>query len=371
MAGGCVAEKGADFADFFGRAAQSRTPLVVGFALTHRCSFQCLHCYLGSQQEIRKQQQKELDTATVQRIIDEIVEAGCLFLTLTGGDPMIRRDFIEIYEYAVQQGLLVSVFCNGSLITEQIIASFKKYPPRNVEVSVYGATREIFAGITLVDNGFELFTRGLNLLRDASIRFRLKTVVMTLNVDEFAMIRQMAADYGVPFYHDCSLIPCLANPDNNGLANSAAGCRPLSAPMEFRLPPEQAAEIDSFTGELTEVLQKMLAQGSNATAPDNHLYHCSAGQTGFHIDAHGGMYPCLLSSHIRYELATGSVREGWTRLKDFREQRAGADFPCLSCQHRAVCSGCPSAFQLSTGREEQVDPYYCTCAEQRFNKATA
>ncbi|MCI5122070.1 MAG: radical SAM protein, partial [Candidatus Electrothrix sp. AUS4] len=108
----CSVEE-SDIARYVAKAAQARIPLAACFELTRRCSFRCVHCYLGDQKEIRQNRHRELDTATVIKLFDEMVEAGTLFLQLTGGDPMLRPDFSEIYQEAVRRGLLVTVFCNG------------------------------------------------------------------------------------------------------------------------------------------------------------------------------------------------------------------------------------------------------------------
>src|SRR5207249_3463494 len=82
-----------------------------------RCNLRCIMCYtdcFNSPEMI----QQELSFPEIVRIMDEIHEAGCLDLTLTGGEPLARRDFLDIYTYAKQKGFLVTVFTNGTLVTE-------------------------------------------------------------------------------------------------------------------------------------------------------------------------------------------------------------------------------------------------------------
>ena len=143
------------FADFTRRVMAARIPLDGSIELTHRCNLRCVHCYLGDQDVIRKHRPEEMSTKQVMALIDEVVDAGALNLTFSGGDPMMRKDFAELYVYAVKKGLLVTVFCDGVLISDRIIEVFKRFPPSNVEVSIYGATRETYEAITQVKGSFE------------------------------------------------------------------------------------------------------------------------------------------------------------------------------------------------------------------------
>ena len=65
-------------------------------------------------------------------------DQGCLLITLTGGEVFLRKDFIEIYKYIKLKGMLVTIFTNISLLTDDIINIFKLYPPIKISISLYG-----------------------------------------------------------------------------------------------------------------------------------------------------------------------------------------------------------------------------------------
>ena len=117
------------------RSMRSRVPLQGMLELTSRCNLRCVHCYLGSQEEQHAQRDRELTTERVCRLLDEIAAAGCLYLTITGGDPMMRRDFCDVYTHAKKLGLLVTVFCDAILVTERILDLFKDLPPASAGFS--------------------------------------------------------------------------------------------------------------------------------------------------------------------------------------------------------------------------------------------
>ncbi len=85
------------FADFTRRVMAARIPLDGSIELTHRCNLRCVHCYLGDQDAIREHRHEEMSTKHVMALIDEVVEAGALNFTFSGGDPMVRKDFAELF----------------------------------------------------------------------------------------------------------------------------------------------------------------------------------------------------------------------------------------------------------------------------------
>ena len=195
--------------DFKRRTAQERVPISGILELTTSCNLKCVHCYLGPQEEQRKKRSLEMSTERVKSVIDEIVESGCLYLVITGGDPMVRKDFPEIYRHAKESGLIVTVFCDAILVTEKIVRLFEEYPPFKVDVSIYGATAETYEAVTRVPGSFPKFLAGLDRLRRAGIPYSLKTVLMTINKHELSAMRRMAEEMGVAFRMDSAIFPCL------------------------------------------------------------------------------------------------------------------------------------------------------------------
>ena len=105
-----------------------RFPLSGSLELTFRCNLRCAHCYAACGHE-GIPQQAELSYAEILNIIDQIAEAGCLWLLLTGGEPLIRPDFVDIYAYAKRKGFLITLFTNATLITPEIVDILVDLPP--------------------------------------------------------------------------------------------------------------------------------------------------------------------------------------------------------------------------------------------------
>ena len=106
---------------FFERLKNSgkRIPLSGSLEVTFRCNLRCAHCYLGDNRSGVPGEQ-ELTKEEIFAILDQVTEAGTLWFLLTGGEPFIRPDFMDIYRYAAHKGLLVTIFTNGTLLTPQL-----------------------------------------------------------------------------------------------------------------------------------------------------------------------------------------------------------------------------------------------------------
>ncbi|MCI0474718.1 MAG: radical SAM protein, partial [Anaerolineales bacterium] len=143
------------------RAARKHIPLSIDLEFTERCNCNCRHCYINLPANDRTAKSQELTFAEIRNIFDQAVELGSLWCLMTGGEPLVREDFAEIYLYAKKKGLLASIFTNATLIDDKFIELIKRYPPRDLEVSVYGVTRETYERVTRVPGSFEAFSRGV------------------------------------------------------------------------------------------------------------------------------------------------------------------------------------------------------------------
>jgi len=337
------------------KAVERRIPISGVLELTSRCNLNCLHCYLGPQEEQRKKRNLEMSTEKVFDVIDQICAEGCLYLVITGGDPMIRQDFPEIYRYARENGLIVSVFCDGILVNNTIIELFQDYPPFKVDISMYGATAETYERITQVPGSFPKFIDGVNRLAEAGISFSLKTVLMTINKHELEAMRRLAAELGSSgFRVDSAIFPCL--PDNN------------TQPLNLRVAPKEAVSLE-LSDPRAMVQWLDYAERQQGMANDRRLYACGAGVTNFYIDPFGNASPCLMTTNHTFPMTSGrTFSQLWSReLKQIRETTVDDDYACSSCEMKTACTGCPAFNLQETGSETQVSEYVCETTRYRWN----
>lgn len=331
------------------KSVQLRIPLSGSLDLTHRCNLRCAHCYLGDHSN--NMLHKEMDTKQILSILDDITKTGCLYFLITGGEPLLRRDFPVIYRHAKNNGLLITVFTNGTLITDKILGLFHDLPPRVVEISLYGATAATYEKITGVPGSYEKCLNGINHLLDHNINVRLKTILMTINNHEFFEIENIAKEFGVKFRFDPAIFPC-TNGDK--------------APISLRVSPEDAVKKEFSDEERADSWEKYFER-TQGQLPSDNLYNCGAGVTNFHIDPYGNLKPCLMINNISYNLLKGSFSTGWHDvISQIRNKRPRYEFSCNQCEKRHLCGFCPAFFELENGAEDIRSEYLCAIGNHRF-----
>ena len=118
----------------------------------------------------------------------------------------IRDSFDTVYRAARERGLLVTVMTNGTLLTPEIADLFVELRPRAIEITMYGATEETYERVTQAPGSFARFRRALDLLRERSLPLMLKSVLLTLNRHELAMMRALAREFTATFRYDGLLL---------------------------------------------------------------------------------------------------------------------------------------------------------------------
>ncbi|MCU0486452.1 MAG: radical SAM protein, partial [Anaerolineales bacterium] len=170
------------------KIAHRRVPLDFTLEITARCNNDCRHCYINLPAGDQQAQRTELSVAEISDIAGQAVELGALWCLITGGEPLLRQDFAEIYLALKRKGLLISLFTNACLVNEEHIRLLTQYPPRDIEVSVYGVTQPTYERVTRRPGSFAAFQRGLGLMLDSGLKVRLKAVAMQSNVPELPAI---------------------------------------------------------------------------------------------------------------------------------------------------------------------------------------
>jgi MoaA/NifB/PqqE/SkfB family radical SAM enzyme len=279
------------------RLIKQRVPVTGSIALTHRCNLRCAHCYLGPLSARDVQVAEELSTIQVCSILDDATEAGCLFLLLTGGEPLLRKDFADIYRHAKLNGLMVTVFTNATLIDDGVLQLFDELPPRGVEVTIYGASAAVYERIAGVKGSYQRSRRGIEQLLEHGVNVRLKTVLMGPNRGEFTDMERLAKDYGVDFRFDAAIFPRL---DGD------------KSPLRLRVSPQEAVANELADRDRMSTLCEYFDRMQGVSVPDS-LYCCGAGVTSFHIDPYGNLQPCLMTHKYQYNVLGGSFDAGWRR----------------------------------------------------------
>jgi radical SAM protein with 4Fe4S-binding SPASM domain len=334
------------------RARAERLPMNGSIEVTHRCPLSCAHCYNNLPVGDQEARRRELTTDELRRIIDEIADAGGLWLLFTGGEVFARADFLDIYAHAKQRGFLITLFTNGTQITPAIADYLAAWPPFSIEITIYGRTRETYERLTRVPGSHERCYRGIRLLLERGLPLKLKTVAVSINRHEIADMQRFAEELGVEFKFD-------------GMINARIDCS--HSPLGVRLTPLEMVELDMEDEARVQSWKALLRPRPEAPSPGaDQIYHCGGGVSAYAIDPEGRMSICVLSQQEMFDLRTGSFREGWNGfLAGVRGKKITRPTKCNDCRIRELCSTCAATSELEHGDAETPVEYFCEVAHLR------
>lgn len=318
--------------------------VAVHWELTYRCNEACTHCYLDVLPP-NADAPSELTTDEAKRVIDQIAELGVLFLTFSGGEILVRRDFFEIAEYARRKRLAVRLMTNGILIHPRRADQIAALHPTGVEFSLYGADAATHEAITQRPRSFELTLRAAQLLRERGVHTVMKTPLMRENVRQLRALRALAASVGASFRYD----PTITTKDNGD---------PIT--LKHRL---------SYEDQL-QWLREEIKADSFPSLPAVSLTDrsCNVGRSSLLIDPYGAVYPCVQLRFLAGNVRTHSVKEIWEGAPVLREMGtlAYSELPvCRTCELRALCSRCHGIAHLESGDLRAPDRNACRAAAAR------
>ncbi|MBN1689271.1 MAG: radical SAM protein [Candidatus Omnitrophica bacterium] len=264
-----------------------RFPIACHWEITYRCNLNCAMCYTNSR-NTPEQISEELSTAEIFRILDELTQAGCLELTLTGGEPLARPDFLEIYQRAASKGFLITLFTNATLLDKRALDAFKSYPPYLIEISLHGVTPSTFESVTRKKDSFAKCMSAIKELHKNHFNLLLKATATTLNKAEVLAVKNYAQTL-----EDVRFIL------GEELRESLDSAQNL---LRFQLSNEELDKIEAADPDITREVC------NSTTAP---VGSCLAGKHFFHLDAYGALQLCSLHRKESYDLRKGNLLEGF------------------------------------------------------------
>lgn len=304
------------------RAVSLGVPLSVHVDVTYRCNERCEHCYLDHDDH------GELTFAEICSLLDQLAEAGCLFLTLSGGEALLRRDFFDILAYARSLQFCVRVKTNGVLIHDRQAARLRALGVHEVQVSLYSHRAEVHDRITKLPGSFKRSVDGITAMKAQGLHVVIANVLMKGNFQDYGGVRALAESLGVECTIDPTVTPRMDG-DRSLLALGISADQlhetfhdpDLVGPVDTCAPPEGTADDD-----LSEMLP------------------CSAGHSACYVSPYGDVFPC-----VQFPLPTGNIRRQpfldiWRHSPELAEVRSIrlSELPtCSSCSHVGSCSRCP------------------------------
>lgn len=317
----------------FENALANRIPLTVTMEIIAECNFRCLHCYID--ENIRKQY---ISYEDVKKFVDQIVRQGCLYITLTGGEVMLHPDFIDIYMYLVKKGCCVTVLTNGSMLTEKICSLFEKYPPRRIEVTLYGFSEDTYQTVTKT-RMFERVKRNILRLKEQGTRLLLKMFVVQENYCDFIKIAEFADCCNIPFKYDSTI-----------LASSN------SQEMKHQIDTEKAILLEKQSSVAHNDFDELWVQYSSRILRGK-LFQCGAGRSTCWLKSDYQLKMCNFLKTPSFSMYKHTFSDAWKEFSKVTAEVEKTGSSCSMCKMRDFCDACPAKLAMFYGDLDKVQCY--------------
>ncbi len=345
-----------------------RTALgMLDIELTERCNNDCIHCCINLPQDDQAAKKRELSTVEIKNILKEAESLSCMRVRFTGGEPLLREDFEELYLFARRLGLRVLIFTNAALITARLADLFSHIPPLEpLEITLYGMKKASYEAATRTEGSFEPARRGIELLRKNNIPFIVKTALFACNTDEMDEFERWAAD-----------IPWMDKPPSYSMFFDLRCRRDDDAKNELirrlRLSPDDGVKVlarrrEKYIEETREFCSKF------TSPPGEVIFSCGSGVGGGCVDAYGYFQPCMMLRHpdCVYDLKKGTLKDALENFfPEMRQMKAGNPEylkRCARCFLKGLCQQCPAKSWMEYGTLDTPVDYLCdiTHAQARY-----
>ncbi len=342
--------------NLFAKADKDSIPLSGAFELTSRCPLDCKMCYIHRKENDCKAIKQEKSTEWWLNLAEEAKNAGMFMLLLTGGEPLLRKDFKEIYLGAKKTGLLVSINTNGLLIDDSMVKFFADNPPQKLNITLYGASAETYRELCGNGEAFEKVLAAIIKLKQAGVNVKINFTANQYNRHDTAKIYEIANKLGLPVQPVSYTFPPVR----------------VGGKAE-RLSPEDAAKLQfecRMLGLGSERLKKHIERKANAIKPDQlgectdasgQRIPCRAGLSTFWVTWDGKMSPCGMMTKPMFDI--NSFDEAWGSIKEAR-QHIILPAKCKSCELRSFCDMCAAVTLAETGEFGGVPDYICKKAAE-------
>jgi radical SAM protein with 4Fe4S-binding SPASM domain len=331
--------------------------------LTERCDNDCIHCSINLPENDSKAKKNELSTKQWKDILREAADLGALSVRFTGGEPLLREDFKELYLHARRLGLKVVLFTNARNITSGLADLFVKFPLlEKIEVSVYGMRRKSYETVSRKPGSYSEFRRGVDLLLKNKIPFVVKGSLLPSNKKEIDEFESWAAT-----------IPWMDKPPSYSMLFDLRGRRDSSAKnrliKSMRSAPGEAVHIlqrhgEAYRKEMNEFCRKFIGP------PGRILFNCGAGHGGC-VDAYGNFQPCLSlrAPNLAYDLKKVTLQDALARVIPKLEKIIASDLAylkrCALCFLKGLCEQCPAKSWAEYGTLDTPVEYLCGIAHSQ------
>ena len=263
----------------------SRIPVIGNFELTRKCPLNCVICYN------ERKQKRELTTDEILNILNQIADAGCVHINFTGGDPLTRVDFPDIYRHAIKLGMFPSIESELVHLTDDAREVLCEYPPYVLSASLYAVDDDVFRTVTRTSFSADCVFNHIRELLAAGVPIRARTPFTKLNIGQAGKIARFCREVGITYNPTTKIFWT-----QDGSRMDDLRCSP-----DFVMESSDGDPIYDYLYSLTANLwNKPIVKHS-----------CDTGISDFNISAFGEMNFCITFWKPEYDLLNGSFEDAW------------------------------------------------------------
>lgn len=334
-------------------------PLTGSMELLPLCNLNCKMCYVRlSRPEMEALGRMRTGKEWLE-LGRQMVQAGTLFLLLTGGEPLLHPDFKEIYRGLKKMGLVLTINTNATLIDEDWADFFAQDKPRRINITLYGADNGTYKTLCGCADGYDRVVRAVELLRSRGVDVKLSGTITPANGADLEGMLRTAEKLEVPMHMETYVMP-------------AARERSRPFDQQNRLLPEEAAAVrirglrgamgeELFTRYRDAALHRIDSFEPRQPAPCT--VSCHGGRCSFTVNWQGMLRACVVLTEPEAPAFEMGFEAAWKQVsQEFLDSRYCAD--CGACRLRGICRVCAAAPVLETGDPMARPDYLCRYASE-------
>lgn len=340
-------------------ARKTYTPANGSIELLPLCNMNCDMCYVRMGRDEMEQKGRLRTAEEWLDIGRQMKKAGVLFLLLTGGEPFLYPDFRKLYLGLREQGMILTINTNGTLIDEELAKFFGKYKPRRVNITLYGTNEKTYDRLCHYPGGYEKTMKGIRLLQEQGVDVKVGASLARANRDDLDRILDIGEKLGVPVRVDTYMMPSVRE-------------RSLPYNLQSRLDPKEAAKarVHALKREMgselfCQYVKQSVEKADNPEIAEQKPVHmtCMAGRCSFTINWQGEMRPCVVLTEPAVSVFEVGFEAAWKYMVKETEKIL-MNVQCSTCHVRHLCRTCAASALLEEGSYGSVPKYMCQYAEE-------
>jgi radical SAM protein with 4Fe4S-binding SPASM domain len=291
----------------------------------------------------------------------QVAKAGTVGLLITGGEPLFRKDFAQIWEGIYRIGFQIQLYTNATLVTPEILALFRKYPPHRIGISIYGASESTYQKVCGNGDAYRQAMKGISRLRTLPSILDFRTTIIKDNLDDIDEMEEwVRQNFGED--HSLTHTKMVIKPVRGGCSEA----------LSCRLDPEE--NIKLFLSRHIRLIEKIIGHekfdsqkirlsiqknaSSSEGASNISLFGCDAGMRAYAISWDGKLLGCQVMGGCYTEPYLTGFKAAWGNFPAMVTPMT-IDPLCMECEIKEFCLSCCATRYAETGNPVGCFDYAC------------